>query len=468
MGRELILQSAESRSQRDEKAKQVHIARLLDESPWSILQKSIVLLSAMTIIFDGMDIQMMGFAIPAIASEWGITRAAFAPVLACGLFGVAIGAGLGGMIGDRIGRRTPVLLSVLVFSAATLAFAFAHSMTALLVLRTIAGLGIGGALPNVTTLTAEFTPTRRRPMAVTSAIVCIPIGGVVAGLISARVLMAGNWRALFYIGGGAPLLLLVVLIAALPESPRYLAKLNDKRAELVDLLGRMHIYVPADSAFIDDHSNSGPYQESAFSEIFGITRRTDTFAIWAAFFCSLMTVYLVFNWLPSVLTGLGLGLRIASQGLAAYNFGGIFGALLFGWWISRKGSRAPLITGTLAGLITAALLAVIPIHGTGSHVLLFTALTLHGLFVNAVQTTMYALAAHIYTTQARATGVACALMVGRTGAIVSALLGASLLGYGTRIYCFALVIGMGAVLTSLGMLRRHIEPVGFALTTPVS
>ena len=425
-----------------------------------MLQKSIVVLSAMTIIFDGMDIQMMGFAIPAIAKEWGVTKAAFAPILGLGLLGVALGAGLGGILGDRIGRRISVLLSVLVFAAATLGFAFAHTMTALFVLRTIAGLGIGGALPNVTTTTAEFTPSNRRPLAVTCAIVCIPLGGLVAGLIAAHVLVTGSWRVLFYIGGGAPLVLLLILLFALPESPRYLARLPQRRSDLVKLLGRMQISVPENARFVDEAPSTTGVEGSAFSEIFGKETLPSTLAIWAAFFCSLLTVYLVINWLPSVLAGLGLDLRTASQALAAWNFGGIFGALLFGWWINQKGSRIPMLTGTAAGLLTAVIARMVPIHKSGDHIMLLSAMTLNGLFLNAIQTVMYALAAHIYTTKARATGVAGALMVGRSGAIVSAFLGASLLAYGSNVYFLTLAVTLTGVLVALALLRRHIEPAG--------
>lgn len=433
----------------------IHIAGLIDSSGWSTLQKVIVLLTAATIVFDGMDIQMMGFAIPAIAKEWGVVRSAFAPILACGLFGVAVGTAIGGILGDRIGRSKALVGSVIVFGVATLGFALAHSIPALFVLRLIAGLGIGGALPNATTLTAEFTPANKRPVAVTIAIVCIPLGGVLAGLISAHVLASGNWRTLFYIGGVSPLLLALLLSVALPESPRYLARHARRWPELIILLNRLGLSVGAGSEFFDDAPPTGA-DANAFTEIFGGEKRRDTFAVWFAFFCCLVSVYLVFNWLPSVLTGLGLGIKTASQGLATYNFGGIFGALAFAWWISKKGSRVPLLTGAVFGIVTAVMVRLVPVSGTGDHTLLLVALTLHGLFVNAVQTTMYALAAHIYTTRARATGVAGALAIGRTGAIASAFLGSYLLKFGSGPYFLALAMGMLGVTAGLFVLRAHI------------
>jgi AAHS family 4-hydroxybenzoate transporter-like MFS transporter len=435
----------------------IPVARLLDDSRWSGLQKSVVFLTALTIVFDGLDNQMIGFAVPAIAKDWGVARAAFGPILAFGLVGMSVGTALGGMLGDRIGRRMAMILSVVLFGAATLGFAFTHSLHGMFVLRMIAGLGIGGAVPNATTLAAEFTPANRRPIAVSATIVCVPIGGLLAGLISAQVLATGNWRTLFYIGGIAPLALAALLLVVLPESPRYLARHAERRRELLTLLRRMAMPVREESEFEDERPVPG-IAASSFSEIVGKGKLRNTLSLWFAFFCCLLSVYLVFNWLPSVLTGLGLDLKTSSQGLAAYNFGGIFGSLLFAWWVNRKGSRLPMVTGAIAAAATALLARAVPIHPHGDHTLLLAALALHGLFVNAVQVTMFALAAHIYTTRARATGVALAVALGRTGAIASAFLGSSLLAYSVSTYFATLAVGMVGACVGLLLLRHHIEP----------
>jgi AAHS family 4-hydroxybenzoate transporter-like MFS transporter len=433
---------------------QIDLGKLLDSGRWSALQRVIVLLSALAIIFDGMDIQMMGFAIPSMAKEFGVAKGVFGPILAFGLVGVTLGTWLGGFLGDRVGRKKTLLGSMVVFGAATWAIAFSHSLSALLVCRILAGVGIGGALPNATTLTAEFTPMRRRALAVTLAIVCIPLGGFLAGLIAARVLVSGSWRTLFWIGGLSPILLAGLLTALLPESPRFLARHLSRHRELVRLLARIGMKVPEDAVFFEPAEKK--VRGAGIAALFSPEKLRDTLSIWSAFFFCLVTVYLVFNWLPSILTGEGLGIKVASQGLAVYNLGGIAGALLFGWWISRRGSRLPLLLGSSAGLVTAVVLRQMPIHPAGSSTALIAALLLHGLFVNAVQTTMYALAAHIYTTRIRATGVAAALGVGRTGAILSAFAGSSVLRFGSTVYFTMLAVGMAGVFVALFFLRDHI------------
>jgi hypothetical protein len=136
--------------------------QLLDEGPYTAFQKVVVLLAALSIVMDGFDGQLIGFAIPLIIKEWNVTRAAFAPVVAAGLVGMGIGSACAGLFADRFGRRWAVIGSVLLFGSATCAIGLAPNLMTIAVLRFLAGLGIGGALPSSTTMTAEFTPLRRR------------------------------------------------------------------------------------------------------------------------------------------------------------------------------------------------------------------------------------------------------------------------------------------------------------------
>ena len=202
----------------------IDVGQLLDEGPFTGFQKVVVLLAALSIVMDGFDGQLIGFAIPVIMKEWGVTRGAFAPVVAAGLIGMAVGSACAGLFADRFGRRWAVIGSVLVFGTATSAIGLAPDLLTIACLRFIAGLGIGGALPTSTTMTAEFAPLRRRTLAVTATIVCVPLGGMLAGLFTSAVLPSQGWRALFFIGGALPLALSLLLLVGLPESPRFLAR----------------------------------------------------------------------------------------------------------------------------------------------------------------------------------------------------------------------------------------------------
>lgn len=435
-------------------AKVIDIGRVLDDGPFSVVQKIVVFLCALSIVMDGFDGQLIGFAIPVLIKEWSITRNAFAPAVAAGLIGMGIGSAFAGWFADRFGRRWAVIGSVLVFGVATCSIGLANNIATIAVLRFIAGLGIGGALPTSTTMTAEFTPARQRTLAVTATIVCVPLGGMLAGMFANAVLPHYGWRGLFYIGGTLPIALGTVLLMTLPESPRFLAREVDRWPELHRLLTR--ILRPAD-AFIGfaDAGEQNAEQHPGLSALFEPARRRDTLAIWCAFFMSLLAVYSAFSWLPTMLSSEGMSVAVAGSGLTAYNIGGVFGALGCAVAITYFGSRWPLLVCCAGGAGSALLLRGVDV---GHHTSLFVfGLGLHGMFVNAVQSTMYALCAYVYPTSVRATGTASALAFGRLGAILSAFAGAWLITAGGASAYLGLLGGaMCMVFMALTMVRKHI------------
>ena len=188
----------------------IDLGALIDGAAWTTYQKLVTALAASAVIFDGFDIQILAFAMPSLIKEWHAARSDFGPVLAIGLAGMVIGGPLAGYIGDRFGRRPALIGSVVVFGLATIATASVQGIIGLAIFRFITGLGAGGAVPNASALTAEFAPLRRRPMAVKLTIVCIPLGGMLGGLIAAQILPAYGWRTLYLIGGVTPLLLAVL------------------------------------------------------------------------------------------------------------------------------------------------------------------------------------------------------------------------------------------------------------------
>jgi len=137
---------------------------------------------------------------------------------------MAVGAPLAGYCGDRFGRRVTLIICITVFGLATIGTAFVHSFFGLAFFRLMNGVGTGGALLNVSAYTAGFAPLRRRATAVKLTIVCVPLGGMLGGVLAAWVLPKFGWRGLYAIGGTLPLLLAIVLWTLLPESPRFLAR----------------------------------------------------------------------------------------------------------------------------------------------------------------------------------------------------------------------------------------------------
>ena len=431
----------------------VDVGALLDDGRWSAYQKLLVAGIALTIIFDGLDNQLIGAAVPAMMREWALQRSAFGWVLSAALLGMVIGGFIGGYIGDRIGRRTALLGSIVWFGVLTVLVSLAGDVTTLTALRFFAGLGLGGAMPNAAALAAEYVPLRRRASAITFTIVCIPIGGTLAGFTGAIVLPAYGWRALFLIGGSLPLVLAAVLWFVLPESPRYLARQRARWPELARLLARLGHTFPADVTFVDSHERA--VARPSVRSLFEGDYRRDTLALCAAFFFCLLSVYTGTNWVPSLLTGAGFNFATANYGLMAFNMGGVVGAVLGAIIFGRLGSRITMLAMTAGAIGGCLLLASAPIAAESTLAVLGMLAWTGGL-INAVQTTMYALAAHVYPAAIRATGVGTALSFGRIGGVASAFAGVWALNSGPS-RMFMLIAGtLSVVFVALASVRNHI------------
>jgi AAHS family 4-hydroxybenzoate transporter-like MFS transporter len=286
------------------------------------------------------------------------------------------------------------------------------------------------------------------------AILCVPLGGMLGGLLAAWVLPRLGWKGLYAIGGGLPLLLTVVLLLALPESPRFLARQPAQWPRLVHLLSRLGHSIPLGTAF-EDAAEYGELSRGSFRALFGPGLARETAGLWVAFFFCLGSIYLVFGWLPAMLSAQGLDVVTASTGLATYNLGGVLGILIWAMLVPILGSRGPLLSGALACAVSALALLLVPIQAHGGHGLLIVCLGVNGLLANAVQTSMYALAAHVYPTSIRATGVAYSSSIGRTGGLLSSLFGSWIIQAGTATYWQALAAAMVCAAAGLAWVRGH-------------
>jgi MFS transporter, AAHS family, 4-hydroxybenzoate transporter len=435
----------------------IDLARLIDDSHWTPYQRRLVALTALAVVFDGFDNQLLGVALPAIIDDWKLARSAFAPVVSLGYLGMMAGGAAAGVAGDRLGRKVAIVLCMLLFGSATAALSLADSVSDLAILRLIAGIGLGGAIPNAAALAAEYVPLRHRPLAVTLAIVCVPLGGVVAGLVAVPALPALGWRGTFALGGLVPALAALALVPLLPESPRFLVRHPERWQELRRLLKRMGHHTEENAVFVDRTEQALGDDVKTTPLSHGL--RGDTLPLWLAFFSCLLAVYLGFSWLPSILAGGGLGPAVASTSLTAFNLGGVAGALAGGALIARFGSRRTMLTMTAGAVIGSVVLSVTPISPQTSVVWVLTMLAVTGGLINAVQTTMYGLAASIYPAQIRATGVGTATAVGRTGAIVSGYAGPRALDAGGSAAFFAtMAVSLAVTFISLAAIRRHIVP----------
>jgi len=434
----------------------IDAAQLLDKGQWSTYQKLLILATALTIVLDGVDNQLLPNAVPALIQEWGRPRREFTDALAIGPFGMMLGGLFGGVIGDKWGRRPALLGSVLTFGAFTAALTFVNSIEALAALRFLAGVGLGGAMPNAATLASEYVPARHRPLAVTLTIVSIPLGGALAGELAARFIPTFGWRPLFAIGGLISVVVAALLWWWLPESPTFLARHRARWPQLVRVLRRAGHEIPDDAVFVIREQ----YRQSSggLGRLFAGDLARDTIGIWVAFFFGLMTYYVVVLLLPAMLTApdVGFSQPTASRALAMWNYGGVLAAVLGAVAMQRVGSRVAMVSMAGAAVICGSSLAFIPLHPSRATTVLLVVL-FAGAFVNGVQTTMYALVANIYPTEIRSTGVGTAVAIGRIGNVLAAYAGSMALDRGgTKGYFLTWSAFMLVVLLALASVRRHV------------
>jgi AAHS family 4-hydroxybenzoate transporter-like MFS transporter len=370
-----------------------------------------------------------------------------------------IGGLLGGLAGDRFGRRPTLIGCVVLFGGLTLLMALVNSVGALSLFRLLAGIGLGGAMPNATTIASEYVPTRRRAFAVTATIVCIPLGGAVAGEFAAYVIPTHGWRALFVVGGALALAIGAALWKVAPESPKFLARHPERWPELTRLLQRIGHRIPSNATFsVPPSVEGGAGAANRLAALFRGGLAGDTVALGAAFFFGLMVNYVVVLLLPALLTSAPVGFSqpAASRALAMSNYGGIAGALLGAIVLQRLGSRLTMLTMSAAAVVCGAVLAGWRLDPTNTAGVMAMILLTGGL-LNGVQTTMYALAAHIYPTPIRSTGVGTAVAVGRIGNVMAAYAASAAIDRGGAPAYFVLwSVLMLLVLVALACIRRHI------------
>lgn len=400
----------------------IDVAAVIDRERVGALQFFVMALCTLLVILDGFDLQIIAFTTPAIAKEWNIAPAAFGPVFAAGLVGMILGTFVFGPLGDRRGRKPMIVVSVTIFGLFSLLTAYAQGYTQLLSLRLLTGIGLGGALPNAAALIAEYAPARWRPVMVSMIFLGIPLGGLLGGGLAASLLPTLGWRALYVLGGVLPLMLVPVLAAMLPESIRFLAARGDRGARVAGILARIHAaggYSAADRFSLPESPRRGFPVRHLFTE----GRARDTLLLWIMFFLNLTVVYYLINWIPSLLVDAGFSVQKGALAAVALNLGGAVGCAVVGYLMRRYGTRRLIAASFLAGSVCVVAIG----QGGGAFAFIMVMTFLGGLLTFGAMVGMIALAAALYTTEMRATGVGWAFGVGRIGSIVGAVMGGVLL-----------------------------------------
>lgn len=432
----------------------INVSQVIEEEPFGRIQILVLVLISAAVIVDGFDIQMIAFVSPVLIEEWGISRGELAPAISAALAGMIIGAPVGGWLGDRFGRRLAAIFSTFFFGVTTFPVAFADNVSQLAVLRFITGIGFGALLPNATAMIAEWIPSRARSYAISLMIIGIPVGGMLGAATSSWLIAAFGWQACFIAGGILGLLLSGILFFMLPESPKFLTMSSEAGRAVAPLLNRAFGIGRFPAAAVYE-SGEGP--RGTWSDIFAPRHRRVTIGIAIAFFASLLVFYGFANWIPSILTSLGMPLSTALQGAMFFNLWGLAGAVGVAALVSRVGSRVGLLLVLGCGIL-ATVGVILAITAADTHTLpIFIALSVAGAVLAGLQVGLYSLAAGAYPTDCRSTGVGFAAGIGRIGPIVSAYAGGLMLDLanGNLLFFCAIIAALLVAAVGVTLVNFH-------------
>ncbi len=421
----------------------VPVSRLLDERGLGAFQITLLVWSSFLALTDGYDTAAIAFAAPHLVKAWGVSPKALGPVFSASLVGILFGSALFGFVGDRYGRKVSLIAANLVFGVFTIGAAYATNLEQMFWLRLLAGLGIGGVIPNVVAINAESAPRRLRATLAIIAVGFVPLGGAIPGFVTAALVPTHGWQIIFMIGGIAPIVAGLAAIFGLPESVKYMALHEGHRAKMAALVRAISpgTVVPDNARFVIEDEQ----QVAGFNPkfLFGQGLQLITPLLWLLFALNLMGYFFLISWTPTLMTAAELPPTTVALSGASLQIGGTVGALVLCSWLQKHRFFAVAIMFVLAVPAVGA----IGYAGLTSQTALLVTIFIAGFLVLGIQSGINVIGALVYPTSLRATGSGWELGVGRIGSIVGPLVGALFVGMSVeKLYMWsALPFVLGAV-----------------------
>ena len=393
-------------------------------------------------VLDGMDVLVVSYCAPAIAEDLNLGPKTLGFVFSAGLIGMAIGAIFLAPFADRFGRKKLILASAFIMGLSVLLTAYSENISQLILMRLVSGLGIGCMLATTATLTSENVLNNSKDFWVSLVISGYPVGAVVSGYVAAAIIPSYGWESMFVLAGLTTLLTIPLIFFFLSESPQFYLKKQpkDALAKANKILIKMN-FKPLDSLpKIGLKANNKPLVSQLFSEKYKIS----TLQLWAALFFAFGCLYFLISWIPKLATDAGLSIELAIYAGTIFNVGAFFGIVLQGYFSSKIGLKKTI---SFFLLLTFLLMASFKLFvGTDILLLVYFLLgfSLQGGFVG-----LYAVAARLYPTEFKTTGVGWAIGIGRVGGILAPLIGGLLISIGLSLSANFLIFSIPALFASV-------------------
>lgn len=401
--------------------RKIDVHKLSDDAKFNGFHGKVLLWCALIIIFDGYDLAVAGIALPSIMKEMGVTAQNAGFMVSSALFGMMFGAIFLGTIADKIGRRKATAMCIFLFSVFTAAAGFTDNPYTFSAMRFLAGLGIGGVMPNLVAQMTEYSPKKIRATLVTLMFSGYAVGGMLAALLGKGLIESYGWASVF-LAAGLPVVLIPFILKSMPESMPFLIKEN-RLDELKKILTQMS---PSYQPHAEDRFallTSDKAQGAPMGKLFRDGRGFSTVMFWVTFFMCLFMVYALSSWLTKLMASAGYSLGSALTFVLVLNFGAMIGAVGGGWLADRFHIKYVLV-----GMYALAAGSITLLGYKVSTEVLFWLVGLAGASTIGTQIVTYAYAGQFYPMAIRSTGIGWASGVGRSGAILAPIVIGTLVG----------------------------------------
>jgi AAHS family 4-hydroxybenzoate transporter-like MFS transporter len=402
----------------------VSISDVVDAGRFTAYQYLVCGLCFLIVLFDGFDLTVAGVALPKIADYLHAKPSALGLAFGASQFGPVIGAIVFGTLADRWGRKWMLLTSGLIFAFFTGMIVTITSVEQLALYRFLAGLGLGGAVPNALTFGSEYAPARLRATLITTMYTGIPAGAMIGGLSAAWLIPHLGWRSLFVLGGGVPVIICIVIAFLLPESLEFMVRHDKDKARIRRIVSRISPALAGDKEvqFVSGGKKlSGVPVKHLFTEGRGLT----TMVWWVICIAATYMVWILIAWAPTLLRNSGATVQQYSLAHAGISFGNIVAAIFIGRLMDKVNSFRVLQVGFVLSFMALTSFGLV----ADSHSLLqiITMSIVCGVCINGAQAGVMAAATSAYPPAIRGTGIGWAYAIAKMGGVVAPAVGGILL-----------------------------------------
>ncbi|QDR81181.1 MFS transporter [Sporomusa termitida] len=391
---------------------------MLDNNSVKLPHWLLLLCCIAALAFDGYDLVIYATTIPMLLVEWNISPA-YAGLIGSYAFGAGVvGAVLGGVLGDKWGRKATIITSVIIFTAGTFATTLATGPVSFGIFRTITGLGLGMTSPNVLALVSEYFPHKWKQAAVSASATGMQLGGIMSALAGIYLLTPYGWKSVYYFGSIA-IFLVPFLFWYMPETPWLLvAKNNARQLRLILSKFRPDLVVSDDAHFEYPQAK----EKSSLANVFAENRFTSTILFWLVYFMNMYMIFGTTTWIPTLMMNAGHALGMSLWFFLALFLGAAMGSLICGYLAEYFGAKRVLVILYYGAFFFILLLSVpMGVYAT-------TVVTgLAGMCTMGAQNVTHGYVTQYYPPTVRTTMMGWGLGLGRFGGLLGPIAGGTLL-----------------------------------------